>query len=150
MIWISFAHIMKEIWDVFKVHRKNSLSVIPFRLMNIHQTQLKSNEMPNSTCCLVKFQIPTPFFNNRNPSQNLPFPHLADSPPLATLREPAKPIRGEEPGLGLLNGVFSATFVYHFVMGESAVDGGFKWKIINAVLNRKNGGWGYPGRFFWG
>ena len=85
---------MKEIWDVFKVHRKNSLSVIPFRLMNIHQTQLKSNEMPNSTCCLVKFQIPTPFFNNRNPSQNLPFPHLADSPPLATLREPAKPIRG--------------------------------------------------------
>lgn len=35
-------------------------------------------------------------------------------------------------------------------MGESAVDGGFKWKIINAVLNRKNGGGGYPGRIFWG
>ena len=27
-------------------------------------------------------------------------------------------------------------------MGESAVDGGFEWKIINAVLNRKTGGLG--------
>ena len=58
-----------------------------------------------------------------SPPKPIPtFSHLTDSPPLTTLREvPAKPIRGQESGLGLLTGVFPALFLYHVVMGASAV-----------------------------